>query len=67
MLIEEAQNELPNTLVVLLVLWLAILFLSFGLFAPRNATVVAALFLAMSGCRASRGTRAPHSAAAPIA
>jgi len=45
MLIEEAQNELPNTLVVLLVLWLAILFLSFGLFAPRNATVVAALFV----------------------
>ena len=48
MLIEEAQNELPNTLVVLLVLWLAILFLSFGLFAPRNATVVAALFIC--GC-----------------
>jgi hypothetical protein len=30
MFIEEAQNELPNTLVVLLVLWLPILFLSFG-------------------------------------
>jgi len=45
MLIEEAQSELPKTLLVLLVLWLTILFLSFGLFAPRNATVVAALFI----------------------
>jgi hypothetical protein len=45
MLIEEAQNELPNTFLVVLVLWLTILFLSFGLFAPRNATVVVALFI----------------------
>jgi hypothetical protein len=45
MLIEEAQNELPTILLVVLVLWLAILFLSFGLFAPRNATVVTALFI----------------------
>ena len=45
MLIEEAQSELPTTFLVVLVLWLTILFLSFGLFAPRNATVVAALFI----------------------
>ena len=45
MLIEEAQNELPNTFLVVLVLWLTILFLSFGLFAPRNVTVVVALFI----------------------
>jgi hypothetical protein len=45
MLVEEAQNELPNTFLVVLVLWLTILFLSFGLFAPRNATVVVALFI----------------------
>lgn len=45
MLIEEAQNELPNTFLVVLVLWLTILFLSFGLFAPRNATVVTALLI----------------------
>jgi len=45
MLIEEAQNELPNPLLVVLVLWLTVLFVSFGLFAPRNATVVTALFL----------------------
>lgn len=45
MLIEEAQNELPITFLVVLVLWLTILFLSFGLFAPRNATVVTALLI----------------------
>jgi hypothetical protein len=45
MLIEEAQNGLPTIFLVVLVLWLAILFLSFGLFAPRNATVVTALFI----------------------
>jgi hypothetical protein len=45
MLIEEAQNELPTAFLVVLVLWLAILFLSFGLFAPCNATVVTALFI----------------------
>jgi hypothetical protein len=45
MLIEEAQSELPTTFLVVLVLWLTILFLSFGLFAPRNATVVVALFI----------------------
>ena len=45
MLIEETLNELPNTFLVVLVLWLTVLFLSFGLFAPRNATVVTALFI----------------------
>ena len=45
MLVEEAQNQLPNTFLVVLVLWLTILFLSFGLFAPRNATVVAGLLI----------------------
>ena len=30
---------------VLLVFWVTIIFLSFGLFAPRNATVIATLFL----------------------
>jgi hypothetical protein len=45
MLIEEAQNELPTTFLVVLVLWLTVLFVSFGLFAPRNATVVTALFI----------------------
>ena len=30
---------------MVLVFWLAIIFASFGLFAPRNATVVAAFFV----------------------
>jgi hypothetical protein len=45
MLIEEGQNELPNTFLVVLVLWLALLFVSFGLFAPRNAMSVIVLFI----------------------
>ena len=30
---------------LILVLWLIVIFTSFGLFAPRNATVIAALFV----------------------
>jgi hypothetical protein len=44
-LIEEAQNQLPGPLLVMLVVWLTLLFTSFGLFAPKNATIVAVLFL----------------------
>jgi hypothetical protein len=36
---------MSTTLLVVLVSWLAIIFATFGLFAPRNATVVAALFV----------------------
>ena len=43
--IEEAQNELPLPLLVILVFWLALLFVSFGLFAPRNATALVVLFV----------------------
>jgi hypothetical protein len=32
-------------LLAVLVFWVAIIFLSFGLFAPRNATVLAALLV----------------------
>jgi hypothetical protein len=41
----QAGNSLPVPFVVVLVLWLAVLFASFGLMAPRNATVIAALML----------------------
>lgn len=41
----QASNSLPMPFLVVLVFWLALLFVSFGLFAPRNATVVAALLL----------------------
>ncbi len=43
-----AQGEsvsVPMPFLVILVFWLAVLFVSFGLFAPPNATVVATLFL----------------------
>ena len=43
MLIEQRQKSLSPTLLVVLVFWLAMLFTSFGLFAPRNATVITVL------------------------
>ncbi|MFA5203853.1 MAG: hypothetical protein WC708_05545 [Lentisphaeria bacterium] len=45
LLMEEAQNPLPLPLLIILVCWLAVLFVSFGLFAPRNGTVVTVLFV----------------------
>ncbi len=43
--IEEQQEPLPMVFLVLLVCWLTLLFLSFGLFAPGNFTVGAVLFI----------------------
>jgi hypothetical protein len=40
---ESAHVQQP--FVVILIVWLFVLFLSFGLFAPRNALVVAALLI----------------------
>jgi hypothetical protein len=45
LLIEQQQVGLHMALLVVLVLWLAILYGSFGLFAPRNATVILVLFV----------------------
>jgi hypothetical protein len=45
LLMEEAQNELPFPLLVILIGWLTVLFVSFGLFAPRNATVLSVLLV----------------------
>ena len=39
------QNELPLPLLVILIGWLTVFFVSFGLFAPRNATVITVLFV----------------------
>ncbi len=44
-LIEQQQSSLPTVFLGLLVFWLTLLFLSFGLFAPRNFTVLAVLFV----------------------
>lgn len=45
LLIENDKSAVPAPFLVLLIFWLAILFASFGLFAPRNATALAALLL----------------------
>jgi len=42
---EQAATSISMPLLVVLVVWLAALFVSFGLFAPRNATVLATLFV----------------------
>jgi len=46
LLVAQAEsNAIPTPFIVILIFWLAVLFVSFGLFAPPNATVVATLFL----------------------
>jgi len=40
---QQAGNAIQTPLLVVMVFWLAALFASFGLFAPRNATVIAVL------------------------
>jgi hypothetical protein len=45
LLIEQTQNALPVPFLVMLVFWLTMLHMSFGLFAPLNATVLMVLFL----------------------
>lgn len=45
LLIEQAQSVLPMPFLVVLLFWLAMLHLSFGLFAPRNATVITGLLI----------------------
>jgi hypothetical protein len=42
---QQAGNAIQTPLLVALVFWLTALFASFGLFAPRNATVIAVLFV----------------------
>ena len=43
--IEQTQNALPMTFLAVLLFWLTALHLSFGLFAPRNWTVILVLFI----------------------
>ena len=45
LLLEAQQASLPPVLLALLIFWLAMLFISFGLFAPRNVTVLLVLFI----------------------
>jgi hypothetical protein len=45
LLMEQQQNTLPPTFLVLLIFWLTGLFISFGLFAPSNSTVLTVLLI----------------------
>jgi hypothetical protein len=45
LMFEQGRNYISVPLLVTMVLWLSIVFTSFGLFAPRNATVIVTLFL----------------------
>src|SRR5262245_14230431 len=44
-LVEQAQNALPRSLLLILVFWLVLLFVSFGLFSPPNTTAITVLFV----------------------
>jgi hypothetical protein len=49
---QSAGAAIPMTFIVILVFWLAVLFVSFGLYAPRNLTVIGTMFfsaLSVSG------------------
>ena len=47
--VADESTSIPAVFLAILVLWLATIFASFGLFAPRNATVVTVLlFCAMT-------------------
>jgi len=43
---EQGAGSVSGPMLTILVFWLATIFLSFGLFAPRNLTVIIALFVA---------------------
>ncbi|HEY1234691.1 MAG TPA: hypothetical protein VGH22_15035 [Candidatus Binatia bacterium] len=43
---EQATGSVSLPLLVILVLWLTAIFISFGLFAPFNGTVVSSLLIA---------------------
>ena len=45
LLLMQKDVSLPMPLLVVLVCWLALIFATFGLLAPRNATVIVTLFV----------------------
>ena len=45
LLLEQAGSSIPTPFLVVMIFWLAVIFTSFGLFAPYNASVVATLLL----------------------
>jgi hypothetical protein len=45
LLFEQLHSTIPVPFLVVMVFWLSIIFVSFGLFAPKNGTVIAAFFV----------------------
>ena len=45
LLVAQAQHEIPTTFLVVLLFWLTMLHISFGLLAPRNATAITMLLI----------------------
>lgn len=45
LMFEQTGNSIPMPFLVILVFWITIIFISSGLFAPSNATVIATLFV----------------------
>ena len=45
MILAGTENSVPLSFLVILLFWLTITFASFGLFAPRNGTVITVLFV----------------------
>ena len=45
-LVDASGGTIPTPLIIMLILWLAIIFASFGYRAPRNTIVTASFFLA---------------------
>jgi len=43
LLLEQTGGSIPMPFLVVMIFWLAMIFVSFGLFAPANSTVVAVL------------------------
>ena len=46
LIFEQNAVPIPRLLLAMLIGWLIVLFLSFGIYAPRNMTVLAGLLLA---------------------
>jgi Protein of unknown function (DUF4239) len=46
LLFEQTESSISFPMLIVLISWLAIIFMSVGLFAPQNATVIVALMLA---------------------
>jgi predicted nucleotidyltransferase len=45
LLVEQSGSSIPMPFVVLLTFWVTVIFVSFGLFAPSNATVIVTLLI----------------------